>query len=660
MNALQKRGDPHVIDGEILDTRKALPDLTPDEQTQLESIKSKLKADIRPQVEQAKTEFIEEMAAVIAAGSSNETEAEAHDTARRAVENGVLMGDYPVTLKNGECLTVSALLDDPGKYHGKLTLDPIEPEYLNNKVVGKLYLSGSRPSLHSFAHGGRTFKLMRQPRLIELVKGKTHEAVNQVMEIMREMPDVFDFDQQLVTVNDGRAVPMDEYRLLHWLGGIAQFWRWAKTPQGILYKVNEDPPQKLAKTILSLRRERRLKPLKAVITAPVITANNYIVDKPGYCKRTQLFLDTPDSLPTIPENVTEEMVRDAVHRLMKSFKTFPFCTKLDEAVFLSALLTSVLRPVLPTAPCYAIDAPIQGSGKTLLAVCLSILATGEKATIWPHTAGRDDEEVRKRLFTALRAGERALLWDNVTGTLNSAAIAALLTSEIYTDRLLGKSEAPTVPNRALFLMTGNNLTLASDLPRRVLKCRIDPKSERPYARQFDLDPAAYTMNNRQRMAADVLTIVRGWLQSSEYMINNKAPGRMASFEEWDDLVRQPVAWMNRSIMPGDFGDVMDVVDASQLQDPEQTALGELLAELQKKFKDSVFTAKDVCQAMRVDESDDDTLVDCFGDFTNNKVLNARTIGRVLAFRTGRIVNNLVLREVPKTNVRRWSVSTCPN
>jgi hypothetical protein len=322
---------------------------------------------------------------------------------------------------------------------------------------------------------------------------------------------------------------------------------------------------------------------------------------------------------------------------------------------------SVMRPVLPTAPCYALDAPIQGSGKTLLAVCLSILATGEKATIWPHTAGRDDEEVRKRLFTALRTGERALIWDNVTGIFDSAAIAALLTSENYTDRQTGKSEAATIPNRSLFLMTGNNITLAGDLPRRVLKCRIYPKSERPYARRFDLDPAAYTMNNRQRMAAAVLTIVRGWLQSAEHIFEEtNTPGRMASFEDWDDLVRQPVAWVSRVIMPGDFGDVMDVVDASQGQDPEQTAFGDLLAELQKNFKDSAFNAKDVYQAMRVDEFNDGNLADCFGDLTSNRSPNARTIGRVLAFRTGRIANNLVLQEVPKTNVRRWSVSACPN
>lgn len=65
--------------------------------------------------------------------------------------------------------------------------------------------------------------------------------------------------------------------------------------------------------------------------------------------------------------------------------------------------------MLPTAPAFAFDAPVQGSGKTLLAKCVGALMEGRVPDVWPHTAGRDDEETRKRLFTMLRSGARALV-----------------------------------------------------------------------------------------------------------------------------------------------------------------------------------------------------------------------------------------------------------
>ena len=93
------------------------------------------------------------------------------------------------------------------------------------------------------------------------------------------------------------------------------------------------------------------------------------------------------------------------------------------------------------------DAPVQGSGKTLLASCVAALGTGHVPEIWPHTAGRDDEELRKRLFAALRDGTSALIWDNITGVFDSAALASAITAPVYRDRVLGRSESLNIPNR---------------------------------------------------------------------------------------------------------------------------------------------------------------------------------------------------------------------
>lgn len=661
----QKRGAPLVLDGEPLDTKQALPDLTQEEEAELATLKAQARAEVEPEAQAVQQLYIQEKALELLPVDLPEDEQEqaleqAERTVKRALEQGILTGDFPVILEGGEQVTIGQLLDDPAEYHGKLTLDPIEPEYQGGKVVGKLYLIGSRPNLYSFAHGGRSFKLLRQPREIELIQGRRHDAVQQVLSTMRVLPDVFDLGAQLVTVEQGRATPMDEQRFLFWLGGNFQFFFWKEKSQ-VLIKELQDPPAALAKQILALGSGRGLKPLDAVITAPVLRPDGSILSKPGYDEKTGLLLDSNDTMPAIPEDPTPEQVKAALDRLMLPFQTFPFVEAQDKGVMLAALLSAIMRPVVPTSPGFGFDAPVQGSGKTLLAECIGILATGEAPTVWPHTQGRDDEEIRKRLLTALRSGSRALIWDNVTGIFDSAALAAFLTSPRFTDRVLGQSMEITLPNRSLLVLTGNNLTLAGDMPRRVLKCRIDPKTERPFARRFDLDPKGYVKENRSALVAAGLTIVKGWLQSPECMFSGGiGQGRMASFEIWDDLVRQPVAWIAAKIAPGEYTDPMDVVDASQASDPEQEALYEMLTEVHGVFSDRPFSTKDLHRkAYGADFTPgSESLKESLEDLAGKPGITTKGLGRVLTFRADRMVQGLALVRAGKsghTKQQLWKI-----
>src|SRR3546814_17995900 len=80
------------------------------------------------------------------------------------------------------------------------------------------------------------------------------------------------------------------------------------------------------------------------------------------------------------------------------------------------------------------------------------------------------------------------------------------------------------------MLSGNNIELAGDMPRRVLTARIDPKMEQAFTRQFDLDPLAFVAENRQRLAVAALTIIRGYLSSAA----PRAPGRTARFERSEE------------------------------------------------------------------------------------------------------------------------------
>ena len=137
----------------------------------------------------------------------------------------------------------------------------------------------------------------------------------------------------------------------------------------------------------------------------------------------------------------------ALLRLWAPIAKFPFVGAEDRGVALSAMLTAVMRGSLPTAPGFAVDAPSAGSGKTLLAKVLGILATGEEPSI--SSPSVQEEEMRKRLFASLREGARVVLWDNLREPLGGASIDAFLTASSYTDRILGVSDTARLPNRAL-------------------------------------------------------------------------------------------------------------------------------------------------------------------------------------------------------------------
>lgn len=659
----QRRGDPVIIEGkaEPIDSRTAVPDLRADERDHLTAIKAEARAALHRDADGIKEEWVaarvRDMIAPEAQGDPERVK-EAQAVARRALETGVLAGDFPVlveTVGAFEVVTVGALLDNRARWHGCLTRDPLEADYDGGRAVGRLYLMQARPVLHSFAHGGCAYKLHRAPARVELVKGHTAEAATATIDILRRDPVAFDFGGQLALAEDGRVHPLCEHGLAHHLGSVTQFWKLVQ--QGdVSVPADCDPPAPLLKQVIAQGERRKLKPLDGVISGPTIRLDGSVLDAPGYDAATRLLFDPMgEDVPSLPMQPTMAQALEALDLLLQPFQAFPFVDATARGALLAAILTAAVRPVLPTAPAFGFDAPIQGSGKSLLASCVGALIEGRAPDVWPHTQGRDDEETRKRLFTALRNGGRALVWDNITGTFDSASMAAFITAAAMIDRVLGKSESVRIPNRALLILTGNNLSLAGDLPRRVIICRIDPETDQPFARQFDLDPLQWVLDHRVAMLTTACTLIRARFTH----LAHPAPGRLASFEAWDDLVRQTVCWADKALQPGAFGDPMDLVREAQAADPESDALFALLDALRDQFGTAEFSAKDVQTAAKA-ISFDTPLAQALLDLAGDRALaSVRSLGRVLKFREGRIVHGLRLtgRQDTNTGARAYRVRT---
>jgi len=153
-------------------------------------------------------------------------------------------------------------------------------------------------------------------------------------------------------------------------------------------------------------------------------------------------------------------------------------------------------------------------------------------------APRDDEGWRKEITSLLMRGSSLVVIDNVVGRLYAPSLAAAITARTWEDRLLGRSAMVSVPQRAVWVATGNNIQLGGDLPRRCYWIRLDAHRARPWQRH----PATFrhpqlspwVRAERGRILAAILTLARAWVVADRP--SPAHPPRLGGFEEWANVV----------------------------------------------------------------------------------------------------------------------------
>ena len=628
----QRRGVPKILHGSerSFDSR-ALFDLSTVELSLAQANKVRARNLVREFAEIKKGEWVRKRLNEYRKVYPQFGEEQIQNMVYRAIDQQELQGDWKVVVKtkNGEEeLTVAHLLENPETYNGCATLDPLEPDYDGRRFVGKLYLENSFPNLHSFAHGGTNFRLFNRPASVEILDGKEAEVIDATLEVMRKAPNLFDFGDVLVEVTSEMKIkPIKEASLRYILGKIIQF-HYGHKPK--------NPPPTLCKSIVEIGRH--LKELKAVVSAPTLRPDGTVLSTKGYDKSTGLLLNTQDTLVPVPDVPTEIEAINALDTLMGPFNQFPFIDELARSVHLAALLTVVVRPSLPTSPGFAYDAPVQGSGKSLLASCVEVLGSGREPTIWPDVDVRNIDEVRKRGFTAIRSGDRTVIWDNVVGEFDSAALAGMMTSQMIKERLFNTQNVLEVPNKTLMLFTGNNFSPVNDMSRRILICRIDPQTERPQARSFDLNPKDVCMFDRQRMVSAALTLIRFYLASGEKKI-----GDTGSFSEWDSFVRQTVMYIGKTIAPNQYVDIAMSMEINQADDPEMEILLQLYQEWNKAFSSEWVTAKQVLDKLNTGWGEGfEDLREAMQQLIGPNWNSSKALGKALKKKNGRLAGGMKL------------------
>jgi hypothetical protein len=297
------------------------------------------------------------------------------------------------------------------------------------------------------------------------------------------------------------------------------------------------PPLEVVKDILSLAPSKWSLPiLEGVIETPVIREDGTLVQEKGYDAATRLYYEPAPGLefPKVPDIPSEAAVRDAIALIDEVIGEFPFEDEASKANAMALLLTPIVRHIVPGCiPLALIDAPQAGNGKSLFTEVISITATGRNAPM--RVAAYQNEEWRKTLTTEFMYGSTFIVFDNLQSVLQSPALAAAITSSIWSDRVLGKNERVEVPQRAVIIVTGNNIQLAGDFNRRCFWIRLNAKVSCPWqGREFKHpELLKWLATNRGHLIAALLTLVRHWYASDRPIATTPVLG---SFEEWCRII----------------------------------------------------------------------------------------------------------------------------
>jgi len=424
-----------------------------------------------------------------------------------------------------------------------------------------------------------------------------------------------------------------------------------------------DLAPKYARTILAKRGEMGLPGLVAVTNGPFLRPDGSIVDEPGYDEMTQvLYRPATPTVPRVRGEVTMPVAEEALRHLWAPFGKFPFAGEVDRGSVLALLLTAALRSGITTAPGGLIESHEAGSGKTLLALAVANL-TGAPAS--PQAFAQHEEEIRKALFSAARAGAPSVLYDNVARdrAIDSASLAMALTSGMIADRVLGESTYVSVPLRALVLLTGNNTRIAGDLNRRLLRVRITPKVENPWRRVFDFDPKARTEANSLALRVSALELVRGMMTDGRPLLNGGT-----GYQDWDALIRATVCWVASRLDIGvGFADPAQSLLMGYDDDPERDRLRRLLISWHAAWGCEAMTVRQVLDTVQEYTSGSSTevfggtrqeelsqLADVLQEIDNRR--GSQAIGIYLNQQKGRIIDGLELVSAGKhCGSSRWRV-----
>lgn len=326
---------------------------------------------------------------------------------------------------------------------------------------------------------------------------------------------------------------------------LAQSARWIKydAKAGCFRRVAI--PSSIVNAVYALGEWPEVRPLLAATNTPTMRPDGTVLQKKGYDVSTGLLYRPSRNFVEVPEAPTERDAKFAADAILDYACDFPFANPHDRSAWLALVLTLCARHAISgTCPLFAIDGNTPGVGKSRLVDLAHVIAYGTKC---PRSSiSPVPEEMRKQISSLLIEGVPAALFDNIDAgqKFGGPAFDALLTSDVWRDRELGRLAVKTLPARTVWTATGNNLLLAGDLTRRAVRMRLETTLDNPEKREgfrWGEGDNLFRAADRGRplLVMHALTILR-----AHTIANPPRPiTTWGSFESWVRTIVDPIRWL---------------------------------------------------------------------------------------------------------------------
>ena len=463
------------------------------------------------------------------------------------------------------------------------------------------------------------------------------------------------------------GTPMISTAPAAWRGAVlscAARWHVMREVDGVVEKrYLPAPPREVVDALASMGGWPRLRFLAGVSEGPVLRPDGSIASTPGYDPASgYLLIYDREAWPASAGVLDQTEARTALDEMLAPTAQFPYVDETDRAAFAALVLTILGRVAIDgPVPMWGMTSPTAGTGKSLLARLAGMVGSGRVSAT--ATLPRRAEEVRKVLLSVALSGASVVLFDNVTGEVESGELCAAITAGEVSDRVLGESRQVTAPWRTVVTMTGNHLTPRGDLVRRSILVRLDAECEAPDERDgWEIpDLLAYVRENRPRLATAGLAV----------LLAHAAAGRprpaslgspLGSFETWDRVVRAAVSWASGV-------DPLERRIDARTADPEWEAIATLFGAWERALGATSATTQDVAaaadsSAMKDYDEDGKTraadLRAALETLVDRGMVTSRSIGYVLRRLVDRPTDGKVLRRdgrSSKTKGVRWRLAS---
>lgn len=283
--------------------------------------------------------------------------------------------------------------------------------------------------------------------------------------------------------------------------------------------------------------QNKLKRIDRIFTfpLPIIYKNELTFPKSGYDKRFNSWTSL-----TAPKINTSMSLKDAKKMIEYIFHEFCFQNEQDYINSIACLITPALRGLYRSyntrTPNFHFQANRERSGKTTNGKIRLIVYEGgarEEPPISTSSRNDSNDELGKKLTSAMISGKRFYFSTNNKGHINSAQYEAILTKEKHSDRKLGTNDEVEIDNEMEYATDGNiGLTMTPDLMNRCIFINLFLDVEDANSKIFKNDKLLDWVNdNRSEILSAIYTLIRNWVEKK----CPKGSIPFTSYPQWSEI-----------------------------------------------------------------------------------------------------------------------------